>query len=84
MADFSCMHGRCRVGLPLFNMMKKTLLPTAVACFLGAVSHDEVVKVVVFRFLRKLSPNTRVLRGSYTQKLKNNYFYYFNLTVLNR
>ena len=38
MADFSCMHGRCRVGLPLFNMMKKTLLPTAVACFLGAVS----------------------------------------------
>ena len=38
MADFSCMHARCRVGLPLFNMMKKTLLPTAVACFLGAVS----------------------------------------------
>lgn len=39
MADSSCMHGRCGVGLFLLNMMKKPLLLIAVACCACAVSH---------------------------------------------
>lgn len=39
MADSSCLHGRCGVGLFLLNMMKKPLLLTAVACCACAVSH---------------------------------------------
>lgn len=39
MADSSCLHGRCGVGLFLLNMMKKPLLLIAVACCACAVSH---------------------------------------------
>lgn len=39
MADSSCLHGRCGVGLFLLNMMKKPLLLIAVACCVCAVSH---------------------------------------------
>ena len=37
----------------------------------------EVVKVVQNQVLRKTSSYMRVYRESFTQKQKNNYFYYF-------
>lgn len=59
-----------RVYIEFFTRLDRSPLRMKKGAF-----QDEVVKVVVFRFLRKLLPNTRVPRGSYTQ---NPIFHYFN------